>query len=214
MKLIEWQKISKNIDDFIVQSSTIDGRDRWQNVFIGMCWNYCTLSDEIKKDIQIGNHENLLLCAINSNTDVRRRGNQKVNRRVIINNLEKNGFTNLSLDSRIYLTSLNNYKFIVSPEGNGIDCHRHYEALMSGCIPICEYNKQIEEKYKDLPILYTTDYSEITNEYLESKYQEMLYKDYNFDKLFLSYYSPEVQSVIIQQGNYWCKKIAKKTYYK
>ena len=31
MKLIEWQKISKNIDDFIVQSSTIDGRDRWQN---------------------------------------------------------------------------------------------------------------------------------------------------------------------------------------
>ena len=42
----------------------------------------------------------------------------------------------------------------------------------------------------------------------------MLYKDYNFEKLFLSYYSSEVQSVIIKQGNYWCKKIAKKTYYK
>ena len=102
---------------------------------------------------------------------------------------------------------------IISPKGNGIDCHRHYEALLSGCIPICEYNKKTEEKYKDLPVLYTTDYSEITNDYLESKYQEMLNKDYNFEKLFVSYYNTKIQSKIYKQSEYWCNKLVGKSYY-
>ena len=59
--------------------------------------------------------------------------------------LTKNGFINLRLNAEDYFNSLKNYKFIISPEGNGIDCHRHYEALLSGCIPICEYNKKTEE---------------------------------------------------------------------
>ena len=43
---------------------------------------------------------------------------------------------------------LSKYKFIISPEGNGIDCHRHYEAILCGCIPIIEYNKDIEKNMK------------------------------------------------------------------
>ena len=29
-----------------------------------------------------------------------------------------------------------NYAFIVSPHRNGLDCHRTWEALVLGCIPI------------------------------------------------------------------------------
>lgn len=213
IKLIEWQRIDKDLNDIIVQNSPTDGSSSWQNIYIGMSWQYCTLSDETKKNIQIGNHDKLLLCSMSSNTDSRRRGSYKINREKIMNNLRKNGFTNLRLNAENYFNSLKNYKFIISPKGNGIDCHRHYEALLSGCIPICEYNKKTKEKYKNLPILYTTDYSEITNDYLESKYQEMLNKDYNFEKLFVSYYNTKIQSKIYKQSEYWCNKLVGKSYY-
>ena len=178
-----------------------------------MGWKYCTLSDETKKKIQIGNHDRLLLCAINLKTDAKRRGDYIINRKKIMKNLTKNGITNLKLNAENYFNSLKDYKFIISPEGNGIDCHRHYEALLSGCIPICEYNKKTEEKYKDLPILYTKDYSEITEDYLKSKYHKMLYKHYNFEKLFISYYRNKIQSKIYKQSKYWCIKKAGKPYY-
>jgi hypothetical protein len=105
------------------------------------------------------------------------------------------------------------YKFIISPEGNGIDCHRHYEALMAGCIPIIEDNELIREKYKGCPILYTKDYSEITKEYLESKYEEMKNKYYDFSRLFLNYYDDKTQIEIKNNGNYWGNRLTGKTWY-
>ena len=145
--------------------------------------------------IQIGEHKELVLCAISKTTDIRRRGNQEINRKKILQNLKKNNILNKMVDSDKYFEKLSNYKFIISPEGNGIDCHRHYEALMSGCIPIIEYNKDMERKYKDMPVLYTKDYSEITEEYLISKYKEFQNKKYNFEKLFLSYYMQSLQII-------------------
>ena len=74
---------------------------------------------------------------------------------------------------------------------------------MAGCIPIIEHNPLIEEKYKGCPILYTTDYTEITEEYLNKKYEEMIDKEYDFSRLFLSYYTEEQQKDIKECGNYW-----------
>jgi hypothetical protein len=92
---------------------------------------------------------------------------------------------------------------VISPEGNGIDCHRHYEALLAGCIPIVEHNPLTEEKYRGCPVLYTHDYSEITPEYLDTKYEEMKNNVYDFSVLYLSYYPAELQSEIKRCGNYW-----------
>ncbi len=105
------------------------------------------------------------------------------------------------------------YKFVISPEGNGIDCHRHYEALLAGSIPIIEHNPLTEEKYKGCPILYTTDYSEINEEYLLKKYDEMKDQVYDFSRLFLSYYTEEQQACIKVQGNYWMKRMTKNIWY-
>ncbi len=91
-----------------------------------------------------------------------------------VNNLHKNGITHRLIEHTQYFETLPSYKFIVSPEGNGIDCHRHYEALIAGCIPIIEYNTQTEEKYKNCPILYTKDYSEINEEFLVFRSMEKI----------------------------------------
>lgn len=53
------------------------------------------------------------------------------------------------------------YQFILSPFGNGFDCHRTWEALALGCIPICCLPPQWP-RYTELPILYVNDWSEIT----------------------------------------------------
>jgi hypothetical protein len=207
--LEEWQKLKKDTKDLIVQASSICGGDLWMPFPIGMSWAYVKNFDK-NNSWQIGYHNTLVLCAINYRTDSRRR-QSGINRKIILDNLQKNGIENKILEASSYFSSLPSYKFIISPEGNGIDCHRHYEALLAGCIPIIENNDQIQEKYKGLPILYTTDYSEITLEYLEQKYEEMKDIKYDFSRLFLSYYSILQQEEIKKCGTYWIKKICGST---
>jgi hypothetical protein len=203
-KLEEWQILKKDTKTLIVQASSICGGDLWMPFPIGMSWQYVKYFNNTDK-WQIGKHEHLVLLAISSSTDSRRRPSG-INRKSILDTLEKKGITNIQLRDEAYFSSLLNYKFVISPEGNGIDCHRHYEALLAGCIPIMEYNDKIQEKYKGLPILYTKDYSEITLDYLEQKYKEMKGIKYDFSRLFLSYYSIEQQEEIKKCGNYWIKK--------
>jgi hypothetical protein len=206
LTLAEWQKTIKPLNELIVQASSTDGRDAWRFWPIGMSWQYVYNFTKGEK-IQIGNHDNIVLCAINSNNDRKRRPTG-INRMKILNNLAENGIYNTYLNHNFYFDALPNYKFIISPEGNGIDCHRHYEALIAGCIPIMEKNKLTEEKYKGCPILWTSDYSEINENYLMEKYKEMLNEKYDFSCLFLSNYDIKMQTQIKNDGNYWVYKLA------
>jgi hypothetical protein len=207
--LREWQQLKKDPKNLIVQASAIDGSDSWQPFPIGMGFHYI---DNYEKDtIQIGEHTNLVLSCFNENTDSRRRS--VITRKEISKTLSKNSIQNKLIDPSLYFESLPNYKFVISPEGNGIDCHRHYEALLAGCIPIIEYNSQIEQKYKGCPILYTKDFSEITFDYLELKYKEMINEQYDFSRLFLSSYVIKFQERIKKQGNYWCNRMTDKIFY-
>ena len=164
------------------------------------------------KHVQIGDHSNLVFCAINSNTDRGRRPHPK-NRNSILSTLSANNIHNTYLNSDDYFATLPTYKFVISPEGNGIDCHRHYEALMAGCIPVIEEYPGIREKYGNCPILYTNDYSEINSVYLEEKYKEMLETTYDFSRLLLSSYDSSVQSEIVANGNYWSERLTNRKWY-
>ena len=203
--LREWQQLVKNPSDLIVQASSMDCDDGWRPWPIGMSWQYIH-NFQKGPAIQLGSHTNLVFCAISWGTDQRRRPN-RINRQSILSTLSANGIPNQTVHHSTYFDSLPSYKFVISPEGNGIDCHRHYEAFMAGCIPILERNPLIEEKYKGCPILWTTDYSEITPEVLEQKYTEMLDTEYDFSRLFLSFYDEETQRKIKESGNFWLKRI-------
>jgi hypothetical protein len=210
--LAEWQKKEKDVGDFIVQASVVDGSDSWQPFPIGMQYSYCNIYMEGSK-LQIGEHELVVFCGISETTDSRRRGGG-LNRRGFLDKLKKNGIINTPGDSNTYFCNLPKYKFVISPEGNGIDCHRHYEALMAGCIPIVEDNPLIRNKYRGCPILYTSDYSEINESYLLQKYEEMIHTSYDFSRLFLSYYDDATQTCIRECGNFWTNIFCQKNWYK
>ena len=110
-------------------------------------------------------------------------------------------YTMTPLPQDEYYNKLGEYKFVVSPEGNGVDCYRHYETWLSKGIPIIQYSSFIANKYKGLPILWTRDYSEINDDYLNKKYNEFLNKSFDFRRVLLSYYIPEMQRQIITVMN-------------
>jgi hypothetical protein len=212
MILYEWQMTIKPKNKLLYNCSECTYlNDEWVPFPIGMGWSFINFTYPIEI-AQIGQHNMLVLCAINKNTDTIRRPIIK-NREIILQTLNRNNIFNIQLESSTYFKELPNYKFVISPEGNGIDCHRHYEALMAGCIPIVEDNLNIREKYKDLPILFTTDYSEITETYLLGKYNEMINTKYNFSKLLLDNYSIVDQENIKNNGNYWAMRLAGRNWY-
>jgi hypothetical protein len=204
LTLREWQKVHKNKQNLIINASATDESDSPQSFPIGLCYHYVNYEN---LDTQIGMHTNTVLCAIQEGTDKNRRGTSGKNRSTILKTLSSNGIGNKLTDPKSYYESLSSYKFIVSPEGNGIDCHRHYEALIAGCIPIVENNNHIKSIYGDCPILYTNDYSEITPEYLDKKYAEMMDKTYDFSKLFISSYPLVVKHQIHQNSAFWTRLV-------
>jgi len=210
--LKEWQTIYKNPKELIVQGTPVDGSSSWQEHPIGMAFQYLD-AVSLGEKIQFGTHTRTVHCSMRDHTDNKRRKNHAITRMTILNTLKNNGISNRFTSSKEYFTSLPEYKFVISPEGNGVDCHRHYEALIAGCIPILEDNPLVIEKYKGLPILYTKDYSEITEEYLISIYDSMLNAQYDFSRIFLNYYPPNEISLIKSQSEYWCKRFVKRTFY-
>lgn len=207
--------------NIIINNSSPDGLDNFHWTPLGLPYFIFKATAKIKnKVIHIKKNwktpkKNIVSCYINTNTDKRRRGTHEINRERIINTLTKNNIHNHKTSSiNEFYEGLLNSKFTISPEGNGIDCHRHYEAWCCGCIPIIEDNELIRKKYEGLPILFTKDYSEITQEYLEEKYNEIMSKSYNFDKLMVNYYSQKEQQRIKYRCNYWINKRLGFTFYK
>ena len=76
------------------------------------------------------------------------------------------------MDYESYLKTLSTYKYSISPKGNGIDCHRTWEALYLNCIPIVESNS-INELYEDLPVIIIEDWNNITEDIILRKFNEI-----------------------------------------
>lgn len=223
MSLREWQRTLKPAAELIVQASRKDGSDAWQPFPIGMGWRYHDACHDATVDaaddadaatrlaaFQIGDHDSPLLLAIAPHTDSRRRGAADaaaVNRRTIVAELAPR-YENQELDGAAYFAALPRYRFVASPEGNGVDCHRHYEALIAGCIPVLERNPLAEAKYWGCPVLWTTDFREIDDAYLGCKYQEMLDAEYDFSKLLKSSYPLAQVADMEDCREYWIQKLS------
>ena len=79
-----------------------------------------------------------------------------------------NGTTQLSsreLHGR-FLVDMSQYRFAISPQGNGLDCHRIWEMLVIGVMPIVR-RSNLDPLFDDLPVLLVDDWSEITKEKLD-----------------------------------------------
>jgi hypothetical protein len=79
------------------------------------------------------------------------------------------------------------YSFVLSPYGNGMDCHRTWESICLGSIPIV-LATNFKHMFKDLPVLIVNNWSDITDKLLNDTIEEYKTKTFNYDKITLSYW--------------------------
>lgn len=58
--------------------------------------------------------------------------------------------------------------FVISPPGNGVDCHRIWECLSLGTVPVVEWH-ECYSQFEHLPIVFIKDWHEVNIEFLRTK---------------------------------------------
>jgi hypothetical protein len=114
--------------------------------------------------------------------------------RVELNDLLKKhplGVHIIEKNQTTYFEKMNAYSFVASPEGNGPDCHRTWEALYLGCIPIATRNAFIDYfKELTIPILTVNDWSDVEHfnaELLDTTYEQFK-KDLYHPAIYMDYW--------------------------
>jgi hypothetical protein len=85
------------------------------------------------------------------------------------------------------------YAFVVSPYGGGPDCHRTWEALALGCIPIMK-SCGLDPLFAGLPVLLVKSWSDVTQELLDKTVEEFKGRTFNYEKLTLAYWVNKIRT--------------------
>lgn len=88
------------------------------------------------------------------------------------------------------------FQFVLSPHGAGLDCHRTWEALLLGCIPIVKTAK-LNDLFDDLPVVTVDNWQQINQQFLEKVAEEMAHKTFNLEKLAMRYWKAKIKSLSI-----------------
>lgn len=84
------------------------------------------------------------------------------------------------------------YSFILSPIGIGLDCHRTWEALLLGCIPILQ-SSPLDPLFNDLPVVIVDNWNEVNEENMAKWKEYILSRNWNYNKLFLKYWVDKIK---------------------
>lgn len=132
------------------------------------------------------NHKNLIYMNFNCGT------------RPYERNIVKNYFNQFSwviknenINWQQYYIDTINSKFVISPRGNGVDCHRIWECLYLRTIPIVKKECYMDD-FSELPILFIEDWNQITEEFLNIKYDEFKNKNFDLSKLKISWWKENI----------------------
>ena len=122
----------------------------------------------------------------------------KSERSIALKVLENNSSSETYSDWRksySYLSTLQNFTFLASPPGNGIDCHRTWEAMYLKTTPIVK-RSILTEYFQSIgmPLVIVDDWNEldtVDEEYLKKKYKDLedsfdsnvLHMDYWINKI-------------------------------
>jgi len=137
------------------------------------------IASNIENFPKISKNTQLLYCNWNM-------GNGK-DRCKILNSMKLPCLWEYNLTDSDYYIHMCNFKYVVSPPGNGIDCHRTWEALYLKCIPIV-LKHSLYDEFFDLPILQVNDYSELTYDLLDNFSK----KEFKYEKLYMSYWKKRI----------------------
>jgi len=94
-----------------------------------------------------------------------------------------------------YIDNIYNHKFVICPEGNGIDTHRIWECLYMGTIPIVEDNINNQFFKYNLPMIVVDEWSDITKEWLNYQKGWMDEWDYSPQMLTFEYWKNKIRDI-------------------
>jgi hypothetical protein len=100
-----------------------------------------------------------------------------------------------------YFKRLRCAKFVVAPQGNGIDTHRVWEALYMGAIPIVIDFPPMRAAYARLPVLLVKSWSDVGVDMLEDKFAEMhkQFQHYDWSRLSAAKWRQSIAMVAAMQ---------------
>lgn len=88
------------------------------------------------------------------------------------------------------------YACVLSPPGNGYDCHRTWETLVLGSIPIV-LSTPIDHVFSDLPVWIVKSWKEVTHENMMKVIQQFKKKyvsgEFNMEKLKMRYWTDRMK---------------------
>lgn len=99
-----------------------------------------------------------------------------------------------------FLKDLSRSMFVLSPRGNGYDCHRTWEALLMGAIPIVK-TSSMDPLFKNLPVLIVNEFKELDIEFLQKKYHEIRSKPFDKRKLTMDYWIQLIYKQTVKARN-------------
>ncbi len=79
-------------------------------------------------------------------------------------------------DRRSLWQLMSDYKYVISPHGNGLDCHRTYEAMCLGCVPVVR-SSPLDILHRTMPVIILEQWDDISLAHLDQKAAEVLSRD-------------------------------------
>ena len=97
-------------------------------------------------------------------------------------------------DPQLYYERVRKSFFNISPPGNGADCHRIWETMYLGRVPVVQRTPGMEqfEIKGELPILFVDDLTKVTDESLNSIWNTIGKTVFNTEKLWFSYWANRI----------------------
>jgi hypothetical protein len=87
------------------------------------------------------------------------------------------------------------YQFVLSPHGAGLDCHRTWEALLLGSIPIVKAAK-LNDLFTDLPVVIVDDWTQINSNFLKNSVAQISSRPINAEKLIMRYWKTQISKAL------------------
>ena len=131
--------------------------------------------------------KNMLYINFNVNTNKKREE--------IVNLFKSKNFDiNPRLEWKDYIREISTYKYVLSPPGGGEDCHRIWESLYLGCVPIVLKTDVLYPYFNKLPIYFVDNYECITPAHLDEIYNTFHFSD--TEMLKLDYWKDDINNML------------------
>lgn len=135
-------------------------------------------------------------------------GTNYAHRSGVVRSLKSNELSDILPSNRphhIYLEEMSCYKWVASPKGNGVDCHRLWEVMYAGSIAICD-NSVNSRAFRDmgLPIILVDNWDNITLEFLQEETKKLMpsFKGNRHNTLNLNWWKSKINSYNVNEGSF------------